>query len=58
MARPTCNACWHPAPRGTKLFTWRGLADWETTAANPAPKYKNWTVCGLCVRELRLIGVN
>jgi len=53
MARATCQGCWHPAPRGTKLGTWAGVADFDATSTRPR-RYANWRLCVLCARELGL----
>ena len=51
MARETCQGCWHPAPRGTRLGTWSGLADFDATPARPR-RFANWRLCVRCARDL------
>ena len=50
----TCAACWHPAKRGDSLIQWRGLADFEASAANPMPKLATWTIHQSCAKALNL----
>lgn len=52
MKRETCQGCWHPAPRGTKLGTWSGVADFDANEARPRPRWANWRLCVPCAREL------
>ena len=50
-----CAACWHPAKRGDKLIQWRGLADFEASAAYPLPQLKTWTIHQNCAKVLALV---
>ena len=48
----TCDACWHGAPRGSRLIIWRGLADFAISADSPYPSLRNWSLCVRCCVEL------